>query len=187
MKRLLLVIGICSVALGAFAQTGEREPGLYIIPSANADVGINDYLRGGCAGFMLQYDLGFLVTGLQVYGDYDITFGVANVPALFILGFNRNFWLGIGYTVGLGAMKLADGSGSYGWAFGDLPNTFLVGLNLYRLKLGFADLVIPTTISFTMNGPTNSEDPAVIALGGLIGILAGLKATAGIGLEFKAF
>ena len=186
MKKIVLVVLLCGLAAFAFGQSANSGPGLYVTPSLNLNVSAQDYLRGGSVGGMALYDFGFIALGVQIYGDYDVAFGL-DLPMLLVLGFGRDFWLGVGQTVALGQMALADPSGTFGWAYGSFPNTYLLGANLFRLNLGFANLVIPTTVSFTVNGPTDTTDPAVQGLGTLVGILLGIKGSVGVGLEFKAF
>jgi hypothetical protein len=182
MKKRALVL--CLVVLAAAAVGAQ---GLYVTPSAALCVGVNNYLRGGEVVGMTVFDIGFLAVGIEAKADYDMTFNIANFPLLAIVGFGRNFWVGVGYTVPVGAPSLISSGSSIQWQLGTFPNTFELGGNVLSIPIGIGNLTIPSTISFTTSSPINTSDPLVVSMGALISALAGLKATVGIGLEFKVF
>ncbi|HET6487870.1 MAG TPA: hypothetical protein VFH83_15690 [Spirochaetia bacterium] len=187
MKKCVVVLLLLAVAVTAVQAQADKGPGFYVIPSAALAVGVNNYLRGGEAVCQALYDIGFLSLGVEVKADYDLTFNVFNVPMLLVVGFGRNFWLAAGYTLPAGSPSLTGTSGPIAWQLGGFPNTYEIGLNVLRFPTGIGTITIPTTISYTVNGPTNANDPLFQALGMLVGALAGLKATVGVGLELKAF
>ncbi len=183
MKRVLLVVFL--VALGVSAVQAQ---GLYLIPSASVDLGTNNYFRGGAATAQVIYDFG-LGIGLKVQADYDLTFSIFDVPVLLTLGVGRSFWIGAGYTFAMGSPTLLINNSPVAWKVGSfpIPDTYEIGANLFSIPVGIGSLTFPATISYTMNGPVNANDPLSQTIGGLIGFLVGLKATIGVGLELKPF
>ena len=187
MKKCVVLLVLLTVAVSAAQAQADKGPGFYVIPSAALAVGVNNYVRGGEAVCQALYDIRFLSFGVEVKADYDLTFNVFNVPMLLVLGFGRNFWFAAGYTLPAGAPSLTGSSGAIPWQLGGFPNTYEIGLNILHFPTAIGNITIPTTISYTVNGPVNADDPLVQALGMLLGALAGLKATVGVGLELKAF
>jgi hypothetical protein len=174
MKRFVLILVLCVVAVStSFAA------GFYVTPSLSADLGSSNYFRGFNLGGQAMYDLGGIALGVEVKADYDTWFGVFNMPLMLIVGFGRDFWIGAGYTVALGTMDI----GGYDWQFGGFPNTYALGVNVFRLPLPFAELVVQSELSYTVNSAVDSAEFGGLDI--LVAILYGLKATAGVGLEFK--
>jgi len=180
MKKLVLVLVLAVVSVAAVSALD-----LYVTPSVNLNLGINDYFRGGAAGGQLFMDFGFIALGLEVKADYDTAFGNFNIPMMLLLGFGRNFWLGAGYTLGVGSMQITDASGNALWQYGGFPNTFGLGFNIFRIPLGFGTLTFPAELTYTLNGAVDTSNPIVASLSGLVGFFLGLKASVGVGLEMK--
>jgi hypothetical protein len=174
MKRFVLVLVLCIVTIStSFAA------GFYATPALSLDLGSNNYFRGVNLGGQAMYDLGGLALGVEVKADYDTWFSVFNMPLMLIVGFGRDFWIGAGYTVALGSPNVLGAA----WQLGGFPNTYALGVNVIRLPLSFADLVVQSEISYTVNGAVDSS--GMYGLDILAAVIYGLKATAGVGLEFK--
>jgi hypothetical protein len=174
MKRFVLVLSLCLLSLGsAFAM------GFFVTPSLSLDLGSQNYVRGGCAGGQALFDIGGLAIGVEVKADYDAWFNVFNVPCMALVGFGRDFWIGVGQTLAVGAPNV----GGAAWRFGAFPNTYALGVNVLRLPLPFAELLVQSEISYTLNGAVDSASMGGIDM--IVAILTGLKATAGVGLELK--
>jgi hypothetical protein len=179
MKRLVLVIILSILSLTAVSASG-----FYVTPSAAVNVGIGNYLRGGAVAGQAFYDFGFIAVGLEVKADYDVGFNVFNVPMMLLIGFGRDFWIGAGYTLGIGSPSITGTNGTaIPWTYGGFPNTYALGVNVFRLPLPFGALLVQSEINYTVNSPVNAADSA--GLGMLIGALAGLKGSVGVGVEMK--
>jgi hypothetical protein len=174
MKRAFLVLCLCFLSLGSVFAAG-----FYVSPSLSLDLGSENYFRGVNAGGQAMYDFGGIALGVEVKADYDMWFNVFNMPCMLIVGFGRDFWIGAGQTFALGAPEI----GGVAWKFGAFPNTYALGVNIIRFPLPFAALLVQSEISYTLNGAVDSE--GMYGLDILVGIIAGLKATAGVGMEFK--
>jgi len=177
MKRLLLVWVLCSLAL-----TSASARGLYVTPSASLDVAVDNYLRGVSVCGQAFYDFGGIALGVEVKTDYDTLFNVINFPVTFLLGFGRDFWLGVGYTMPASAPEVIGANGiSHPWAYGGFPNTYAMGVNVFRLPFPFGALLAQSEISYTLN--TSTDLANTDSFGMLASFLYGLKGYIGVGLE----
>jgi hypothetical protein len=175
LKKTIVILILC--VLATTAVSADTGPGFYLSPAVAIDLGINNVFRGGAVVAQAIGDLGFIGLGLELKVDYDITFNSMNVPMLLLLCLGRDFWIGVGYTLGIGSPSFA----GFTWKYGDFPNTYEIGANIFRFDLPFGSLLAQSTISYTVNGPV---DPTQ-GVAGFFGAIAGLKATIGAGLELK--
>ena len=181
MKKLVLVLLLAVASVAAVSAAG-----FYVSPSADVNVGINNYLRGASLGGQAMFDIGFLALGVEVKAEYDATFRVVDFPLLVILGFGRDFWLGAGYTIPVGDPSLLDANGaSLPWELGAFPNTYALGVNFLRVPVPFGAILVHSEISYLVNGPVDATDPLVVGLGQIIGVLVGIKGSAGVAVELK--
>ncbi len=182
MKRILVVVFLIVLAASAV-----QAQGLYVIPSASVDLGINNYFRGGVAAVQCIYDFG-LGVGLEVKADFDTMFNVFNIPILLTLGVGRTFWVGAGYTIAAGSGYVVGSGGNIPWKLGDfpIPNTYEIGANILAIPVGIGNLTFPLTISYIVNGPVTNDALAQAFLS-VAGFFMAFKATIGVGLELKPF
>jgi hypothetical protein len=180
MKRVTLILILIVVSVAAVPALD-----MYVTPSLNLNLGINNYFRGGSAEGQFFMDFKFLAVGLEVKADYDAAFGNFNIPVLLLVSYGRDFWLGAGYTIGVTPMTITDSSSSLAWGYGGFPNTYALGFNILRFPLGFGILVLTTEITYTVNSPVYATDAGVAAFAGLVGFFLGLQASIGVGLEMK--
>lgn len=183
MKKILasLVLGL---ALVAAVSAAKAEPGLYVTPVAQLDLGLGNYFRGGGLSAQAIYDIGGIGAGLEVKFDYDSGFSNANIPVFAVLSFGPSFYLMAGQTIGLGNPTLVlDSTHSLSYTYGSFPNTYGLGFKAARIPLGFAKLAIGSELFYTV--ATSTDTSAVSPVYNLIAMFAGIKANLFAGLEFK--
>jgi hypothetical protein len=179
MKKVLPVLAFCVASVAVVSAAG-----LYVTPSADlsSGFGVSNYLRGGSVGGQALYDFGFIALGVDARADYDLAYNVFNIPLMLIVGFGRDFWLGVGYTIPLGSPSLRATDGSLAaWTFGGFPNTWAMGANIVRLPLPFGALLLRSQISYIVTYPAGQE------YGAFDGMFIGFKAAVGIGLEMTLY
>jgi hypothetical protein len=118
-------------------------------------------------------DFGPIAFGLEAKGDYDAAFSNLSVPIMLLVGFHRDFWLGLGHTVGVTPMSItASGNTVHGYEV--FPNTLAMGFGTFRIPLGFGTLLFLIELICTYYLTSTHTE-----------LLFALKASIAVGLEMK--
>lgn len=155
----------------------------FIIISPHAGVVLSpngEFLRGAGAGVDLQLNLlGLLYPGVQAQVEYEPAFGSLNAMGLVTLGLGSNFWIGAGQSFAITESTV----GEIDYQLGDFPNTLALGVAFELLPMGESTaLQLLAQLSYTHRKSLGTGDEFTDALADDLGILAGLKAYAGVRL-----